>query len=217
MRPKYVQDKILFTPTDSAKYHTQIPNCSVWPKCTAGTIQHYNHILLSWMALTGNKYPPAHVGAYCTSQTDFIRKMVCAVPPPTLEPYPSVAGKTCNPEGKYWEADVLGSVRYPEGVKFIVASFSDYFGNVTGSDLRAWCIRHKWALLWVNYDNKLCQDPRRMLDPVVLESTAVNVTLSISCTTRFSTLWQQANMSWSAYASNLANGTQWNMLVKTKM
>ena len=36
----------------------------------------------------------------------------------------------------YWEADVLGTVRYPEGVKLITASFSALFGSRTGAALQ---------------------------------------------------------------------------------
>jgi len=217
LRPKYVEDKILFTPTDSGKYYTQIPNCTVWPNCVAGTVQYYNHILLSWMALYGAPtYPPEHAGGNCASQMDYIRKMVCELPPPTVTPYPP-ATTTCNSEGTFWEADILGSVRYPEGVKFIVASFSDYFGNVTGSDLRTWCINHKWALVWVNFQSGACKDPRRMVDPVVLPSTTLNVTLSPTYVSAFSTLWTQASANWAASRINLANMTQWDTLVNESL
>ena len=34
LRPKYVEDMILFTPTDSYHYEKQFPNCTSWPNCT---------------------------------------------------------------------------------------------------------------------------------------------------------------------------------------
>ena len=36
----------------------------------------------------------------------------------------------------YWEADVLGTVRYPEGIKLITASFNALFGTSTGAALQ---------------------------------------------------------------------------------
>ena len=44
----------------------------------------------------------------------------------------------------YWEADTLGTTQYPEGVKFITASFADYFGNETGTYIR---VRAYWYYL----------------------------------------------------------------------
>jgi len=211
LRPSYVHDKILFTPTDSYKYYTQIPNCTVWPGCIPGTIDYHYHILLSWMALYGSPtYPPAHIGSNCVSQMDMVRQLVCNRPAPTLTPNPPPGA--CNSEGMYWEADVLGSVRYPEAVKFIVASFDFYFGNETGTDLRNWCIRHKWALAWVLYPNAVCADSRRLLDPVVLPSTTVNVTLSPAYAASFAAQWAVASTAWQTTHSNPGNMTQWQAL-----
>eukprot|EP00750_Incisomonas_marina_P029347 INCI716.4.p1 GENE.INCI716.4~~INCI716.4.p1 ORF type:complete len:481 (-),score=65.57 INCI716.4:475-1917(-) len=112
IRPATLWETVLFTPTDSAKYWVQLPdNCTVWPGCTAGTIEHYYHILLSWMALTGQPtYPPQHIGPNCAAQMDMIRKQVCWRPPSRDTPNPPVS-KIGSGDGTYWEADILGTVR----------------------------------------------------------------------------------------------------------
>ena len=122
------------------RYWVQLPdNCTVWPGCTAGTIDHYYHILLSWMALTGQPtYPPQHVGPNCAAQMDMVRKQVrctvlsvpdtpfslqilftyisalriqvCWRPPSRDTPNPPVS-KIGSSDGTYWEADILGTVR----------------------------------------------------------------------------------------------------------
>ena len=89
----------------------------------------------------------------------------------------------CTPAGQsYWESNILGTVRYPEGVKFISVSFLEYFGTTAGQAIREWCIEHGWALSWALAGQipppphakkpskaiQYCQDPRRLLDPLVL-------------------------------------------------
>eukprot|EP00750_Incisomonas_marina_P000347 INCI10259.1.p1 GENE.INCI10259.1~~INCI10259.1.p1 ORF type:complete len:163 (-),score=22.19 INCI10259.1:46-534(-) len=104
----------------------------------------------------------------------------------------------------------MGHSRYPDGVKFIVASFENYFGNVTGTDLRTWCIRHSWVLAWTHV---ALGDPRRLIDPVVAPATKVNASLSAAYVAAFSSLWSQAQSSWNASQMNLQNHTHWKTLV----
>lgn len=98
--------------------------------------------------------------------------------------------------------------RYPEGVKFIVASFEHYFGNVTGTDLRSWCSRHGWVLVWTHV---VLGDPRRLVDPVAAPHSTANVTLSPTYVASFASLWAQAEASWSATQTNLQNQSQWQV------
>ena len=60
--------------------------------------------------------------------------------------------------------------RYPEGVKMLVISFKDQFGQTYGNIIREWCIHNKWALAFSLHSDKACLDPRRLLDPYVLVS-----------------------------------------------
>jgi len=218
MRPSFVADKIMFTPTDSAKYHDQIPHCTLWPGCVPGTIADHYHILLSWMALAGNVFPPQHKASLCSDQMDMIHSMVCPRPPPTVNPSPPASAAQCGAEGKYWEADILGTARYPESVKFIAASFTDYFGNNVGMQLRDFCARHNWALLWVLYaddKNKNCLDPRRLIDPVVIANTTANATLAVNFTADVQAQWQVANASWTAHKANPKSVQQWKVLTNS--
>jgi len=71
----------------------------------------------------------------------------------------------------YWEGDPLGVIRYPEGVKFVTASFKDNFGTATGAKVRAWCQYWKWALVWFLDNGNELIDPRRLVDPLVAVRT----------------------------------------------
>lgn len=98
--------------------------------------------------------------------------------------------------------------RYPEGVKFVVASFENYFGNVTGADLRSWCTRHGWVLAWTHV---AIGDPRRLIDPVVSPATKVNASLSAAYVAAFASLWSQAQTAWNSSQTNLDNRTHWKV------
>ena len=102
----------------------------------------------------------------------------------------------------------LAVARYPEGVKFIVASFEHYFGNVTGTDLRSWCSRHGWVLAWTHV---VLGDPRRLVDPVVAPQSTANVTLSPAYVAAFENLWVQAEAAWNTTQTNLQNQSQWQV------
>ncbi len=83
--------------------------------------------------------------------------------------------------------------RYPEGVKLITASFADEFGGYFGSLLRQWCQHWGWALAWVLHDTQDVLDARRLLDPTVLLSTSVNITVGPAVVPAFEAAWVAAN------------------------
>lgn len=80
----------------------------------------------------------------CPTQMSFLRGMVC--PKPAVG-HPNPMHMACPVvTADYWEADVLGTVRYPEAVKFMTASFADNFGAVRGDQLRDLCERHGYVV-----------------------------------------------------------------------
>jgi hypothetical protein len=88
---------------------------------------------------------------------------------------------------------LLPPSRYPEGIKLITASIGDHFGTYYGSLLQDWCKHWGWALAWVLRDATTVLDGRRLLDPTVLPSTTVNVTLGPAVLPAFQALWTAAN------------------------
>ena len=71
----------------------------------------------------------------------------------------------------------------------MVASFHLYFGAAVGTDIREWASRYGWALAWVNFPP--CQDPRRLMDAMVLNATTANATVAPSYASSFATAWAQ--------------------------
>ncbi len=80
-------------------------------------------------------------------------------------------------------------------MKLITASFGDLFGTWFGSLMREWCQHWGWALAWVLYTGATLEDSRRLLDPTVLASTTVNVTLDATVAPKFEAMWSAANAS----------------------
>ena len=215
LRPSYVRDMMLVTPTDSGHYEAEYPNCVGWPDCTVGTIDNIYHILYAWMTgggQTGGPYTPSLVPANCASQMNMIRQLTCSLQPNRENPHRAVPP---NPI-EYFEMDALGIIRYPEGVKFITASFKDYFGTAFGQLIRNWCLHWKWAMVWVLHDGTNPLDARRLLDPTVLAGSTLNVSLDPTFQASFDSMWTVANASRAKEASKWAEyETTWVQFVNT--
>jgi hypothetical protein len=94
------------TSTDEPQY----PNCTGWPNCTVGTIDHSLHILYAYMTGGGPQgFPPAPSNVTCATQTQMLRDIVCNFFPN----WDRQAGVANIPWG-YYEMDPLGMIRYPE-------------------------------------------------------------------------------------------------------
>ena len=171
-----MRDRILFTPSDSYHYVPQYPNCYDWPGCIVGTIDDNYHILLAWMR--------PGVKASCNpAALGFLTDMVCPTYPSAAVPLAPVY---------YWEADILGTVRYPQDIKAVVANFETHFGASTGAALQKWCAQWGWPLLWSTYNSKVCNDPRRAIDLVVATTSHMNISTPPALTAAFSSLWARA-------------------------
>ena len=55
-----------------------------------------------------------------------------------------------RPVGSYYEANILGTVEYPHGIKMVTASFPALYGTARGAKLRQYCILRGWVLSWGN-------------------------------------------------------------------
>jgi len=115
--------------------------------------------------------------------------------------YASLTNTSKDDSDRYWEANILGNPRLPEGVKFLVANFGTLFGTVTGKRLQQLADHFSWPLVWALGDaaatksggggHKQKSGPfagnQRVLDPVV--ATTVNITKSVGATDSFNNLW----------------------------
>lgn len=157
-----------------------------------GTSDHLDHLLLG--RITGNSSVATDAFNNITNTTSnsaltaniargcaWLADVVCV---PEVDPL-SKPDPAWNVE--HWEANVVGTVSYPQNVKAVLASFVAHYGTERGRQLRVWCAAHGWALVWEGcYDGDNGDGPlgrgclsatnmslsNRMLDLWVVHATA---------------------------------------------
>ena len=99
----------------------------------------------------------------------------------------------------YFEAAVVGTPRFPEGVHFIVGAFPDLFGTGVGLALQRWCVQHGWLLLWALGKNGassgVFKGARRLVDPTVagqIQHSNLPPEAIAASTAGFATAWKAA-------------------------
>merc|ERR1712137_1360168 len=106
-------------------------NCSAWtPDGTGGslgTLNNFDHLILANLGLFGQKNG--------SSVEEEARELL----PRIFAPYDRVPNVTQSDVMKYWESNIVGNVFYPDGVKFIIASFPQLFGTEEGARTQRWC------------------------------------------------------------------------------
>eukprot|EP00931_Biecheleriopsis_adriatica_P057806 TRINITY_DN34314_c0_g1_i1.p1 TRINITY_DN34314_c0_g1~~TRINITY_DN34314_c0_g1_i1.p1 ORF type:complete len:465 (-),score=83.94 TRINITY_DN34314_c0_g1_i1:26-1420(-) len=165
-----------------------------------GTLQDFDHLLLA------NE-------KYWANASSLIRKLERLFSPSTE----ALKGQDFV---HYIEALPAGEIRFPEHIKFVIASFPSLFGTAVGERLRAWCRRQSWMLIWSLGLNvglstegmplfwKIKDAPgtfasnNRLVDALVVKHTTVNVSVETSDEVAFNSSWQQ-----SAAARAAGNGS----------
>ena len=170
-------------------------NCSVpdWDNATGtfnlGTLEDYRHLMLA--------------AVRWWNQT-----LVQGLVPTMARMYNSSAFNISSEETfHYWEADIVGTVAYPQGIKMVIGTFGSLFGSEYGEALQAWCRRQGWVLLWalgpgdggggkgMDFDSPPAPvDARttRMLDPSVLPSATAGRNTSVAeYADSFTALWKK--------------------------
>ncbi|CAE7648085.1 CLPC1 [Symbiodinium microadriaticum] len=113
-----------FTPPAGGFDH----NCSAYPgHAGLGSLEAFDHLLL-----TNEQYwHNAH-----TLERLLVR---------TLSPSSTLTGPDFV---HYFEVLPAARLRFPDHIKFVIASFPSLFGTTRGERVRAWCRRYGWTLLW---------------------------------------------------------------------
>jgi hypothetical protein len=221
LRPQSVHPLALLEPVDSGNWEDwcnrtgpvgkqchHFPfsvNCSAWDR-VQGTVDHMEHILLAnavmWNSpvcanTTGGILPRLFSMLYGETRQD--RTLT--------DPAQMMT---------FIEANLAGTVLYPDGVKLIVGTMQTLFGSVLGGQLRRWCVQNGWALLWAVGPS---DDPAwwaaghgvmdtRAVDPRA--AATLNLTISTAGASQFDALW---NTVASARAGGTAGAIQWNSSV----
>lgn len=93
---------------------------------------------------------------------------------------------------RYFEVMPTAQVQFPKHVKLVIASIPSLFGTLKGEQVRLWCERHGWPLVWslglnldypadqgkshfwdILHEEGPFQSNHRLLDPKLLESSGL--------------------------------------------
>jgi len=219
----YVRDMILAAPVDTGLYEMLCngtakgkkpplkPNCRGWTSTSAvATWDHFDHLILEnleFWRLSSTNGSGFLSSVYDEAQALFQRSAFGG-------DYARVPNITSLGVMKYWETNVVGNVRFPEGVRFVIGSFPSLFGTLDGHRLQDFARRFGWPMVW-----SLAQVPKwghfgrssaplnhRVLDPTVVASPSLNITLPDAAHRAFEALWNLV-----AQQRQNASDVQWRL------
>lgn len=160
-------------------------NCSSWNPQTVGTLEHHNHMILPNFNHNANQ---AKSGSIDKATAFFSRSSLNG-------PYEDLPKMTSN---DYWESNIVGNPRIPEGVKFLVGNFPALFGTDLGRTLQQVCDHYSWPLVWAygygqagGHQQSSVPGNKRVLDPTDA-AVHTNATLSNGAVGSFEEVWTLA-------------------------
>jgi hypothetical protein len=152
----YVKDMVLIAPVDTGRWHMNrcdnvsdsdtetmsqygmnSYNCSAWRPSIVGTLEHHDHIILANWATKANSSMPNH--SMVDEAKRFFGRSAFA------GEYTQLPNLTSN---NYWESNIVGNPRLPEGVKFLIAQFPALFGTSAGRRIQELADHYGWPLVW---------------------------------------------------------------------
>jgi hypothetical protein len=197
----YVQNMTLISPDDTGfqdlacrNEHASLPmhlfNCTSWKPQVVGTLDAFDHLILPNLAAV--KYESLAHAAKLLFQRSALNS----------KGYLGLARIWWLGMGRYWEANILGNPRLPEGVRFLIGNFGAIFGTVDGERLQELCRSRGWPLVWalgtynrgvVTTTLLLPTGNERLLDPQIASST--NATLAAGASDQFAKIWSEVKTS----------------------
>ena len=118
------------------------PKCASWWPPIPGTYDHAAHLLnFSYFAMGSQQ----------------IKSILC--------PHSFVTEAEDTGASPYYEANILGTAKYPDALKMVIADFATLFGSERGEDLRTYCQANGWVLAW---NNPAVTKQKRILDAAVV-------------------------------------------------
>ena len=179
-------------------------DCSAWDEWdkAPGTYSDFRHIVL-----TGANFWGRRTGEHGVSE--YLARLLVRL-------FGDLGGNgtlvDSGDEFQYFEAETVGTLRFPESVKLVLGSFDDLFGSALGYELQTWCREQGWLLAWaVPPARGSSQAARlgRLLDPTVLSNTSSSIPPSVARGARgcFQQAWKERGNQ-----SNWSGGTAWREL-----
>ena len=162
-------------------------NCSVWD-LQQGTFDHFSHVLLDNV-----KVWDSHRN--CTG--DVLARYFARLYGTAAGADTALYDLEAKDLGTFMEPNLAGTVRYPDGIKLVVATFTSLFGTENGRKVQAFCKKWGWVLAWAlstNGAERFALDSR-VIDPEVfaVATASHNATISAEAKRGFAMLWQDAN------------------------
>jgi len=163
---EYVRNMVLIAPVDTGRWHMNgcdntsdslsdisetgpdapgpgphhrvgFYNCSAWSPSTVGTFEHHDHIILANWAANANS--SVQNRSIIDEAKKFFARSAFA------GEYTQLPNLTSN---DYWESNIVGNPRLPEGVKFLIAQFPALFGTSAGRRVQELADHYGWPLVW---------------------------------------------------------------------
>jgi len=229
---EYVHDMVEIAPVDTGHYMGSCPtanghnmnyNCSAWQPATLGTLEHHDHLFLANFGLLTSAY--GEQTSVVGEALAFFRRSAFA------GDYTALPNTSKDDSDRYFEANILGNPRLPEGVKFLVASFEALFGTSTGRDVQALATHFEWPLVWALGDAAAAQTGgggspghkkkkgpfagnQRLLDPRLMALS--NVTVVPGTADSFDSMWDTVSAGRTAEPSPEQWGEWWEELLPSQ-
>lgn len=221
-RNSYVQDMVLIAAVDTGIFEmtcnrSGLPNsshfpplrpstsCAQWEPPVLGTLEHFDHSILAnlgfWSSGFNTSIEETAVGLFSRG--------------PLAGKYLDLPKIGFRDLLTFYEADILGNPRLPEGVSFLVGDFRRLFGTDAGRDLQRLADKFSFPLIWAlsanvprkphlarfgqsEEEEELPFPPvppfegnQRVLDPEALGSRALNATAGPQAQAAFERLWTE--------------------------
>eukprot|EP00928_Gymnodinium_smaydae_P040331 TRINITY_DN27361_c0_g1_i3.p1 TRINITY_DN27361_c0_g1~~TRINITY_DN27361_c0_g1_i3.p1 ORF type:complete len:499 (-),score=80.16 TRINITY_DN27361_c0_g1_i3:207-1703(-) len=144
---RYAKKMILISPTDSGFYTNAciekkwepeylLFNCSAWNPTIAGTLDHFDHLILPNLGAMEFRTPSAEA-------PDLFKRSIF-----NTAGYEKLPSLSWLGMGRYMEPNILGNPALPEGVRFLIGNLPQVFGTPSGKKLQELCKQRSWPLLW---------------------------------------------------------------------
>jgi hypothetical protein len=181
-------------------------NCSAWQPPIVGTMDYFDHLILSnlnsWKGKATTAVEAARLFARMAFGGDYLKL-------PNLE--------SADKE-KYWEANILGNPSLAKGVSLIIGDFAHLFGTDKGRALQQLAEQRGWPLAWarglLSESSHSSSDVPfagngRVLDPSVSSSKDLNASFPVEAQQDFADLWSTVEKSRSAATPSAEQWQGW--------
>jgi len=211
----YVKDMVMIAPMDtgmwsmsgcnpvmSESWPPHDENCSSWSPQTIGTFEHHNHMILPNFDHNTNQ---TSGGRVAKAKQFFSRSSLAG----EYEELPALVSND------YWESNIVGHPRLPDGVKFLIGNFPILFGTDQGRKLQKVADHYKWPLVWSrgrstshidsNADASVSWN-KRFLDPVNMHT---NATFANGAHSSFEKVWSSVEAARTAGSPTSSQFDEW--------